>query len=97
MRFLYLAAIIWVVVTVFATVYAAATPGKDMRVLSKVSWILLIVFVPLIGAVLYFAIGRPVGGTGEKRNRNLAPDDDPEFLRKLRESIEKEQNDNSDE
>lgn len=97
MRFLSLAAIIWVVVTVFATVYAAATPGKDMRVLGKVSWILLILFVPLIGAVLYFAIGRPVGGTGEKRSRNLAPDDDPEFLRKLRESIEKEQNDDTDE
>jgi quinol-cytochrome oxidoreductase complex cytochrome b subunit len=97
MRFLSLAAIIWVVVTVFATVYAAATPGKDMRVLGKVSWILLILFVPLIGAVLYFAIGRPVGGTGEKRSRNLAPDDDPEFLRKLRESIEKEQNDDTNE
>ncbi len=97
MRFLSLAAIIWVVVTVFATVYAAATPGKDMRVLGKVSWILLILFVPLIGAVLYFAIGRPVGGTGEKRSRNLAPDDDPEFLRRLRESIEKEQNDDTNE
>jgi quinol-cytochrome oxidoreductase complex cytochrome b subunit len=97
MRFLYLAAIIWVVVTVFATVYAAATPGKEMRVLGKVSWLLLILFVPLIGAVLYFAIGRPVGGTGEKRSRNLAPDDDPEFLRKLRESIEKEQNDDTNE
>ncbi|MEY2737907.1 MAG: hypothetical protein RL683_1025 [Actinomycetota bacterium] len=97
MRFLYLAAIVWVVVTVFATVYAAATPGKEMRVLGKVSWLLLILFVPLIGAVLYFAIGRPVGGTGEKRSRNLAPDDDPEFLRKLRESIEKEQNDDTNE
>lgn len=97
MRFLYLAAIIWVVVTVFATVYAAATPGKEMRVLGKVSWLLLILLVPLIGAVLYFAIGRPVGGTGEKQTRNLAPDDDPEFLRKLRESIEKEQNDETDE
>ena len=68
-----------------------------MRVLGKTSWILLILFVPLIGAVLYFAIGRPAGGSGEKRNRNLAPDDDPEFLRKLRESIEKEQNDGHDE
>ena len=96
MRFLYLAGIIWVIVTVFATVYAAATPGKEMRVLGKVSWLLLILFVPLIGAVLYFAIGRPVGGTGEKQTRNLAPDDDPEFLRKLRESIEKEQNDDTD-
>jgi hypothetical protein len=97
MRFLSLAAIIWVVVTVFATVYAAATPGKEMRVLGKTSWILLILFVPLIGAVLYFAIGRPLGGDSGKRTRNLAPDDDPEFLRKLRESIEKEQNDDTDE
>lgn len=97
MRFLYLAAIIWVVVTVFATVYASFTPGREMRVLGKTSWILLILFVPLIGAVLYFAIGRPIGGAGEKRTRNLAPDDDPEFLRKLRESIEKEQKDETDE
>ena len=97
MRFLGLAAIIWVVVTVFAVVYAASTPGKEMRVLGKVSWILLILFVPLIGAVLYFAIGRPLGSATSSRNRNLAPDDDPEFLRKLREDIEKEQNGDKDE
>lgn len=97
MRFLSIAAVVWVVVTVFATVYAAATPGKEMRVLGKASWILLILFVPIIGAVLYFAIGRPLGGGSSGRTRNIAPDDDPDFLRKLRERLEKEQKGDSDE
>ena len=50
---------------------------------------LIVIVLPIIGAVLWFFLGRErlvrarLGGGGSVRRGPRAPDDDPDFLRKL--------------
>jgi hypothetical protein len=88
MRFFLLGIIAWVVLTVFTTVYAASANAREVRVLSKPIWIVLCIFVPVLGALLYLTIGRPIGK--RKPTTTIAPDDDPEFLRRLAEQLKDE-------
>lgn len=71
---------------IFTTVYAASADRRQVRVLPKLVWVLLCLFVPVIGGLLYITIGRPIdgdSGQGAKRSRPIAPDDDADFLRDL--------------
>ena len=71
---------------IFTTVYAASANRNQVRVLPKVVWVLLCLFIPIIGGLLYITIGRPIdgdSGQGAKRSRPIAPDDDADFLRDL--------------
>lgn len=75
-----------VIFTIFTTVYAASANPRQVRVLPKFAWVLLCLFVPIIGGLLYITIGRPIDGDsppGGKKIRPIAPDDDPDFLRDL--------------
>lgn len=66
--------------------------GK-IRALPRPAWVLIILFVPLIGAIAWFVAGRPVpagpqgagrtGGPAPRRTGPVAPDDNPDFLRSL--------------
>lgn len=82
-----LAVIVAVIIfQIFTTVYAASANPRQVRVLPKFVWVLLCLFIPIIGGLLYITIGRPIdgdSGQGAKRSRPLAPDDDPDFLRDL--------------
>ena len=80
-----------VIFTVFTTVYALSAPANSVRALPKWLWVLLCLFVPVFGGLLYVTVGRPVGGSGPSTapTRNVAPDEDPDFLRKLDEQIRK--------
>ena len=81
---------------VFCLIEAIQTPGDEVRNLPKFTWILLIVFLPLIGCIAWLVAGRPnsrrmsswrVGNGFPEYERPAAvpappaPDDDPEFLR----------------
>jgi ABC-type transport system involved in cytochrome c biogenesis permease component len=71
-------------VTVYAVVEAVMTPRERLR--RKGWWLLAIVALPLVGPVLWLAVGRrsreaPDDGGG--RRPPIAPDDDPDFLRGL--------------
>jgi hypothetical protein len=71
---------------IFTTVYAASADRRQVRVLPKIAWVLLCLFIPIIGGLLYITIGRPIdgdSGQGAKRSRPVAPDDDADFLRDL--------------
>jgi hypothetical protein len=71
---------------IFTTVYAASADRRQVRVLPKIAWVLLCLFIPIIGGLLYITIGRPIDGDtgqGAKRSRPVAPDDDADFLRDL--------------
>jgi hypothetical protein len=92
MKFVSYAAVAWIVLTVFTTVYAASANAREVRVLSKPIWIVLCIFVPVFGALLYLTIGRPLGK--RKPTITIAPDDDPDFLRRLAEQLK---NDDEDE
>jgi hypothetical protein len=51
-------------VWIWALVDAIQVPDDSMyRSGTKLVWVLVIVFLQLIGAVIYFAIGRPAKGT----------------------------------
>lgn len=86
-----------VALAVVALISCLSADGGDIRALPRIAWVLIILFFPLIGAIAWFAAGRPVtlgaprpvwrpgnGFPEAERPRQLAPDDDPEFLRSLR-------------
>ncbi|WP_353827922.1 PLD nuclease N-terminal domain-containing protein [Agromyces sp. SYSU T0242] len=78
-----------VVYMVYAAVDCALLDRTRIRGLARGWWILVILFVPIIGATLWFIVGRGraprVGRVGRRSN---APDDDPEFLSRLRADAE---------
>ncbi len=83
-----------VVLTALALISCLSVEDRrQIRALPRWAWILLIVFLPPLGGIAYFAWGRPLpadrprpgwltGGYTEPP-RPRAPDDDPEFLRSL--------------
>jgi hypothetical protein len=79
--------------TIFTTVFAASAKPNEVRLLPKWAWVLLCVAVPIIGGVLYITIGRPLsnGPSARSSRRVVAPDDDPDFLRNLRDRFATEQ------
>lgn len=75
------------VISALADCLGGELPPKH---LPRPLWALVILAVPLIGAILWFATGRPkplFGGGAETPapppRTTRAPDDDPEFLRDL--------------
>jgi hypothetical protein len=83
------------------------TDESQMRNLSKTWWIVIVLFLTLVGSIMWLVAGRPQGagapglpsrgdaaGTGGSRYGNAAgpqqvrrppaPDDDPEFLERVR-------------
>ncbi len=77
----FLAAIFWV----YSVVDCAIQPPSRHRGVPKAAWVAIVILIPVIGGILWFAIGR--------RRRNdretiqlPAPDDDPTFLRSISKS-----------
>lgn len=81
----------YVALTVYALADVANTPESRAKVLPKIGWILVIVFVPFLGSFLWLLLGKSNGSAPRSpRNsrargpqRPIAPDDDPAFLAKL--------------
>ncbi|HEY6801687.1 MAG TPA: PLDc N-terminal domain-containing protein, partial [Agromyces sp.] len=72
-----------VIFTIYAVADCAFFDRTRIRGLRRGWWIVIIIFVPIIGGVLWFLIGRGrANRMGASRGgRTLAPDDDVEFLR----------------
>ena len=54
----------------------------------RVVWVLVILFIPLLGPLAYFLWGRPLpapeeGTVPRRRNAPVSPDDDADFLRSV--------------
>lgn len=60
MRLLVFGIVIVVVFTVFVTAFAAVAEPKSVRNLPKALWVLLCLFVPPLGGILYLTLGRPL-------------------------------------
>ena len=75
---------LWLVIGFLATVFyvysivnVALSDRLAARGLPKAAWVAVVIVFPLIGAALWFGLGRT-------RGRGFsAPDDDPEFLATL--------------
>lgn len=80
----------------FTTVFAASANKQEVRLLPKWAWVLLCLFIPFFGGLLYLMVGRPLrtGPAAPKgKKRVIAPDDDPTFLRDLSKKLRKEDED----
>jgi hypothetical protein len=85
------------VLLVFCLIDCIVAEQARVRNLPKWGWILLIIIVPLVGAIAWLLAGRPARRTATQQpaapvqtwehppfQRPLAPDDDPEFIAKLK-------------
>jgi hypothetical protein len=72
-------------IQLYGLIDCAQRDDSEVKVLPRWGWILIIMFLPTIGAIGYLIVGRPKrpGNGGGKRKRTIAPDDDPDFLRGL--------------
>ena len=78
-----------VIFTIYAVADCAFFDRTRIRGLRRGWWIVVILFVPIIGGLLWFIIGRGrATRVGPSRGGTLAPDDDAEFLRRLRSDAE---------
>lgn len=89
-RFYVVAAVLVVAFDVFAIVDVLLIDGRRIRALNRPLWVLVILALPVIGAILWFAVGRQ-RLDGESERRTVAPDDDPAFLKNLRRDEEQDE------
>jgi hypothetical protein len=91
---------------VYCTINVVTTPEAQVRNLPKLLWLLIVLFVPIVGGIAWLVAGRPArparsspsrGGAGippvpgrPRRVTAAAPDDDEAFLRGLRERAEQQ-------
>jgi Phospholipase_D-nuclease N-terminal len=76
------------VLMIWCLIDCIQTPARDVRYLPKVGWIVVILLFSIIGSVAWLLAGRPrrasSGGASSRPSpRPQAPDDDPDFLRRL--------------
>jgi len=75
-----------ILVTVYALVECVTFDRSRIRGLPRWVWVFVIVLVPVVGAMLWLFIGRgsnQSSAPGRGAPRQLAPDDDPDFLKSL--------------
>jgi|FLOH01.1.fsa_nt_gi cbb3-type cytochrome oxidase subunit 3 len=75
-------------ITFYAFFDCARTPQEEVQKAPKWAWLLLIFLFSSLGAILWFALGRPrknpgFGGGSQGRGKIIPPDDNPDFLRNL--------------
>jgi hypothetical protein len=84
-----------IILAIYALVDLVQTPDDEVQGLPKLAWVVLIVLVWVIGPAAWLLAGkrgrsflprpqpRAAGGHGGPPPRQVAPDDDPDFLRGL--------------
>jgi len=89
--------------TIYALLDAVRTPAREERTLPKWLWVLVTLFFPVVGPVLWLLLGRPKRERGAHGSISLpgaaqrgntpsmaSPDDDEEYLRWLKAKAERE-------
>ncbi|MFD6432642.1 PLD nuclease N-terminal domain-containing protein [Streptomyces venezuelae] len=90
----YLPFLLVLAVWIYAFIDVLNTPEKEVRHLPKVVWVIIVLLFGevLLGPIAWFVTGKkrhtPGGGAGGGRTRWVAPDDNPEFLKSLKEKEE---------
>ena len=79
-RVLLILALVLTAFWVYTIVDCSVQPATRHRGVSKPIWILIVVFLPVLGGLLWLTVGRVRRSTIVARR---APDDDPEFLEKI--------------
>lgn len=92
----YLPVVIELALLVYCLIDCIQSDEGSVRNLPKTIWVLLIIFLPIVGSVAWLVVGRPLGAPTrsvpwpstrtagfpehERPRTAMAPDDDPEFL-----------------
>ncbi|WP_130873321.1 PLD nuclease N-terminal domain-containing protein [[Pseudopropionibacterium] massiliense] len=69
-----------VMLTIYCVVELAQAKGARVRAMPRWLWLFVVICVPVIGPFAWLLAGRP---SSRPRPRQLAPDDDEDFLRGL--------------
>lgn len=78
--------------SIYAFIDCISTDEKQIRYIPKPLWAILVLLFPLVGSISWLLVGkertsprRPGGGAGGRRRDGwVAPDDNPEFLKSLK-------------
>ncbi|MFD9518914.1 PLD nuclease N-terminal domain-containing protein [Streptomyces sp. NPDC059979] len=84
--------------TIYAFIDCLNTPEEEVKHLPKTVWVLIILLFSIVGPVVWLFAGKKrsaVGGGRRPRGRAqwVAPDDNPEFLKSLRDEQDKKDED----
>lgn len=82
-RFFIFAAVVSVALMIYTLIECSRAPKHLVRSLPKSAWFAVIIVLPLVGAVLWFILGRPASTANQSSAQQTAPDDDEDFLRQL--------------
>ncbi|WP_066081815.1 PLDc N-terminal domain-containing protein [Pseudoclavibacter albus] len=102
-RFLILGAALTIALSIYAVVDCAMSEPRRIRIFQKQLWLVIVLLLPLIGPLCWILFGKGLitingGGASSAASSTAtpnyggqrAPDDDTEFLRKLREETPEE-------
>ncbi|NEC86169.1 PLD nuclease N-terminal domain-containing protein [Streptomyces sp. SID12501] len=73
--------------SIYAFIDCVTTQEKDVRFMPKPVWAILILLFPLVGSISWLIIGRDRATAqrlGASGGQWIAPDDNPEFLKSLK-------------
>ncbi|MDQ7991292.1 MAG: PLDc N-terminal domain-containing protein [Propionicimonas sp.] len=68
---------------IYAIVEVAQADPLRVRVMPRWLWAVAVILLPGAGALAWLVFGRPTRGSGRQSPPPKAPDDDPDFLRRL--------------
>lgn len=82
-----LAVLLAIGLTVYAVVDCLGTDERELQGLPRTVWLLVILLLPVFGPIAWVLLGRNHAhpGPAPRSGGTVAPDDDPEFLRRLEE------------
>ncbi|ROS61654.1 phospholipase D-like protein [Frigoribacterium sp. PhB160] len=78
-KFLVVAIVAASAFVIYALIDCLFAESSRFRALNKPLWAVIIVVLPVIGAVLWLLLGKNRSGGRQAPRRFVAPDDDPEF------------------
>lgn len=84
------AVILAVAFYIYCIIDVLRTRRDEARTLPKWLWLVLVIVVPVLGGLLWLALGRLWRAPGSRRGRRrgpTAPDDDPNFLKQLGDDV----------
>ncbi|MER5550334.1 PLD nuclease N-terminal domain-containing protein [Streptomyces sp. NPDC002793] len=73
--------------TIFAFIDCLNTPENEVKHLPKVAWVFIILLFWVVGPIVWIAAGKTrTAAAGGRRRRTtwVAPDDNPDFLKSLK-------------
>jgi hypothetical protein len=79
-RLLFGLGIVGAIFTVYALADCVFIARERIRGAPRALWVILILVLPVVGAIMWFLVGRGRGTQKTPKRRIIPPDDDPEFL-----------------